>query len=275
MSGVLITYLGQCGFLLDFGDTRIVTDPYLSDYVDKTHYSVQTPWRRLYPPPAALHGLHPNGILISHSHGDHLDPWTLQPYYEKGGACVTAAPAPECGLLEKLGAPRIQYARAEESFFIGSVRITPIPCAHTQLHTDEAGHFHELSYIVEHENLRVFFGGDMSLYDGLAKRLREADCQLLLLPVNGGDAERTEKGIIGNINCAQAASLSAALNVPYVPMHHDLYGINGCSVEEILSAAKAAGAKAHLLAPAQAMRMGDAGTIEPVPPPAGVPLTQP
>ena len=259
---LLITYLGQCGFLMDFGDTRIVTDPYLSDYVDKCFYSGQTPWRRLYPPPATLQALEPDGILISHSHGDHLDPWTLQPYFSQGGTCLAAAPAPECGLLEKLGAPCIQYARAEESFFMGPVKITPIPCAHTQLHTDEMGRFHALSYIVEHEDLRVFFGGDMSLYDGLAKRLREADCRLLLLPVNGGDAERTGKGIIGNIDCVQAASLSATLNVPYIPMHHDLYAINGCAPEEILCAAEAAGAKAHLLKPMQSLRLDHTGAIE-------------
>ena len=30
-----ITYLGQCGFLIEAAGTRIVTDPYLSDYVDR------------------------------------------------------------------------------------------------------------------------------------------------------------------------------------------------------------------------------------------------
>jgi L-ascorbate metabolism protein UlaG (beta-lactamase superfamily) len=262
MSGLAITYLGQCGFLLDFGDTRIVTDPYLSDYVDKTCSSEQTPWRRLYPPPATLHKLMPDGIIISHSHEDHLDPWTLQPYLSLNTTCKIAAPAPECNKLMRLGASNILYARAEESFFIGSVKITPIPCAHTQLHTDETGRFRELSYILKRDNISVFFGGDMSLYDGLYKRLREAECSLLLLPANGGDEERTSKGIIGNIDCTQAASLAAALNAPYIPMHHDLYAINGCAPEEILHAAKAAGAKAHLLKPMQSLQLNKTGTVE-------------
>lgn len=263
MNGLSITYLGQCGFLLDFCDTRITTDPYLSDYVDKTCSSEQTPWRRLYSPPASLENLKPGGILISHSHEDHLDPWTLQPYLSKNASCKIAAPAPECAKIERMGASSIIYARAEESFYIGSVKVTPIPCAHTQLHTDEAGRFRELSYILEREDIRLFFGGDMSLYDGLDKRLREADLSLLLLPVNGGDAERTSRGIIGNINCTQAASLAAKLNVPFIPMHHDLYAINGCPWEEILHAAEAEGAQAHLLKPMQTLRLSGTGAVQP------------
>jgi L-ascorbate 6-phosphate lactonase len=262
MSGLAITYMGQCGFLLDFSDTRIATDPYLSDYVDKTCSSEKTPWRRLYPPPATLQALRPDGIIISHSHEDHLDPWTLQPYIALNAACKIAAPAPECNKLKRMGASNIIYARAEESFFIGSVKITPIPCAHTQLHTDETGRFRELSYILEWDNIKIFFGGDMSLYDGLHKRLREAECSLLLLPANGGDEERTSKGIIGNIDCSQAALLSATLHVPYIPMHHDLYTINGCAPGEILRAATAAGAEAYLLKPMQSLQLNKTGAIE-------------
>jgi len=270
MNGLAITYLGQCGFLLDFYDTRIVTDPHLSDYLNKNCSSEQTVWQRLYPPPTTLQEQKPDGIVISHSHEDHLDPWTLQPYFAKNIACKAAAPAPECKKLERLGAPHVLCARAEESFFIGSVRVTPIPCAHTQLHIDEQGRFHELSYILEGNGIRVFFGGDMSLYDGLEKRLQEAKCHLLLLPVNGGDEERTKKGIIGNINCTQAASLSAALHVPYIPMHHDLYAINGCTPEEILSAAKAKSALMHLLKPMQSLHLNRSGSVEPVSSPSGV-----
>lgn len=261
MQKISITYLGQCGFLLDFGETKIVTDPYLSDYVDKTCSSEDVKWRRLYPPPASLQALKPEGILISHAHEDHMDPWTLKPYLNQNAQCLTAAPAPECKRLESIGASRVIYAKAEESFLIGEVKVTPIPCAHTQLHLDECGRFHELSYLIEYAGVRIFFGGDMNLYDGLLKRLQEASCNLLLLPVNGRDERRTKKGIIGNIDHREAARLSAALNVPYVPMHHDLYDINGCGEEEILSAAKAEGAKAYLLKPMETLRLDHTGGI--------------
>ena len=261
MQEITITYLGQCGFLLDFGGTKIVTDPYLSDYVDKTCSDGEVKWQRLYPPPASLQVLKPEGILISHSHEDHMDPWTLKPYLCENGECLTAAPAPECGRLESIGASRVIYAKAEESFFIGDVKITPLPCAHTQLHLDACGRFHELSYLIEQAGVRIFFGGDMSLYDGLEKRLKSANCNLLLLPVNGRDEGRTERGIIGNIDHVEAAKLSAKLDVPYIPMHHDLYAVNGCSPEEILAAARAQGAKAFLLKPMETLRLSSIGDI--------------
>ena len=200
--------------------------------------------------------MRPDGILISHSHGDHLDPWTLAPYFEKGGACPVAAPAPECGMLESMGVPHIIPARAETPFSIGPVQVTPIACAHTQLRTDGLGRFYELSYLIAYRDTVLFFGGDMSLYDGLYKRLEEAGCSLLMLPVNGAEEERTQKGIVGNMDHRQAAALSAALNVPYIPMHHDLYANNGCGSDSILTAARDAGAKVHLLKPAQSLAVG-------------------
>ncbi len=96
---------------------------------------------------------------------------------------------------------------------------------------------------------RVFFGGDMSLYDGLEKRLREAEPSLLLLPANGRDVYRTDHGIIGNVTPEESAKLAAALNVPWIPMHHDLYEINRCESDEPETESCKAGAKVICLKP--------------------------
>jgi L-ascorbate metabolism protein UlaG (beta-lactamase superfamily) len=260
LSELKISYLGQCGFLLDDGNTRIVTDPYLSDAVDRLHYSEQTPWQRLYPAPATLSALQPHAVLISHAHTDHMDPITLGDYARAGGQAIICAPAPECYQLTELGIGTIRACRAEESFTVGTVRITPVPCAHTQLHTDDEGRFFELSYIIDFGGHTVFFGGDMSLYDGLAARLAREHCDLLLLPVNGRDDDRTDRGIIGNINEQEAAELAAALEVPYMPMHHDLYAINGCPIGRAAAAANAAGAKIIPLKPMDSITLKDAKT---------------
>ncbi len=74
------TYLGQCCFLIECGTTRIVTDPYLSDSVDKGDLL----WRRQYPAPCTLHSLKPDAVLISHAHDDHMDPVTLKRYLADG-----------------------------------------------------------------------------------------------------------------------------------------------------------------------------------------------
>ncbi len=249
-----VTYLGQCGFLLDFGHTRIVTDPYFSNAVD-SHRPEDTAWTRQYPAPASLAELRPDAILISHAHGDHMDPQTLVPYVRAGGAAVICAPKPEVWRLEKMGITRLCPCRAEEPFSVGGATVTPIACAHTQFHLSEEGCFHELSYIVTDGRDTVFFGGDMSLYDGLTDRLARANCNLLLLPVNGRDEERTRAGIIGNTNEREAAWLSRGLNAPYVPAHHDLYTGNGCPVERAIAAAGEIGADIRPLAPGKTMEM--------------------
>ena len=114
-----VTYLGQCGFLLDFGRTRIVTDPYFSNAVD-SHRPEDTAWTRQYPAPASLAELRPDAILISHAHGDHMDPQTLVPYVRAGGAAVICAPKPEVWRLEKMGITRLCPCRAEEPFSASS-----------------------------------------------------------------------------------------------------------------------------------------------------------
>ncbi len=240
-----IKYIGQCGFVISSGDTRIVTDPYLSYSVDNAHYSERTPWKRLYAPPCTLAETCPDYIIISHEHDDHLDPDTVKEYLASGGNAYFIAPKPICYMLEELGVhpDNIIPAYAEKELLLSGCKILPIPCAHTEFHTDENGNFFELSYIIKIGGRSLFFGGDMSLYDGLADRLAREKPDLLLLPCNGRDKERDANGIVGNINEREAASLAATLGVPFIPMHHDLYEINSCPEEKIIEAASNAGAK--------------------------------
>lgn len=239
-----IKYLGQCGFLITSQNTRAVTDPYLSYGVDENHYSEKTPWKRLYPPPCTLSELSPDIIVISHAHDDHLDPITVRKYLESGGDAFFIAPAPICGILSELGVKneRLIRAYAENEIIFNDLAVLPIPCAHTELHTDKNGDYLELSYFIKSGGKTVFFGGDMSLYDGICERISKEDPDLLLLPCNGRDEERTANGIIGNITEVEAAELAARLKAPFLPMHHDLYEINGCPEENIAAAARAFGA---------------------------------
>lgn len=250
-----LTYLGQCGFVISAQGVNIVTDPYLSDIVDSKHYSDETPWKRAYEPPCALIDIKPDAVLISHSHDDHMDPWTLGAYRKCGGDCAIAAPAPECGALEEMGFSRIIYARAEKAFEIGGVRITPIICAHTQPHADEAGRFRELSYIIEAEGRKILFGGDLSIYDGLVERVERENIDYALIPANGRDDERTANSIIGNTDADEAACLAKAWNCTLIPTHYDLYACNGCPAEAIVAAAEKAGVKLVMPKPGETIEI--------------------
>lgn len=258
MDSVKITYLGQTGFSIEYQGTRIVTDPYLSDFVDRTASTDAVRWVRLYAPPCTLSDLTPDAVLISHAHGDHMDPWTLTPYIQSGGDALLIAPVPETGKLLDMGASNVYGAVAGERIEIGSMIVQPIPCAHTEFHTDALGRYHELSYFIFCGEHTIFFGGDMSLYDGLTECIAEKRCDVLLLPVNGGDYYRTANGIIGNMDCREAAGLAHRTDVPFfVPMHHDLYEINGCRIEWIRDAARDEGAILRELSAGQSLTLGE------------------
>ena len=228
-----LTYLGQCGFLIETAGLRIVTDPFLSN--------VLSGWKREYPAPCRLMELRPDLVVISHSHNDHLNLPTLQAYRAEGGDCAIAAPAPECAPLHEAGFSRVIEARAERPFTMGEVRITPIMCAHTEPHTDDAGRFRELSYMIESPEGTLFFGGDLSLYDGLVQRILRDHPSHLILPCNGRDEERTAKNIIGNVTCTEAAQLAKDCGAVLIPAHYDLFLNNGCQLEDIQAAAEQAG----------------------------------
>jgi len=244
MDEVVLTFLGQAGVGIRYRGTTLVTDPNLSYILEKIA-SEKTPWKRNYPPPCTLEELKPDGILISHSHADHLDRDTLEPYYRAGGQAPLALPAPEAG--KALWCPRVLPSRAEQGFAIGDIEILPIACAHTQLHTDAQGRFRELSYFLRCGGVTVFFGGDLSLYDGLTERILREKPDVVILPVNGADEERTNAGIIGNIDEREAAEIAARAGAVLLPMHHDLYAINGCAPEAIRGAASITGARLMLL----------------------------
>jgi len=237
-----LTYLGQCGFLIEAGDARILTDPCLSDYVHQHNWKPETPWERLYPAPGTIADYRPDGILISHSHDDHMDPDAIRAYSEAGGCCEIAAPAPECGLLASFGAKNIRRAKAGETFQVKGVKVTPVPCAHQQLHRDENGDYRELSYILEYEGERIFFAGDATLYPELENWIA-GPFSAMLLPVNGADSVRDALGIIGNMDAMDAAKLAKSHGAVLVAMHHDLFAINYVTHELIRAAAAFAGAK--------------------------------
>lgn len=65
--------------------------------------------------------------------------------------------------------------------------------------------------MIEHEGKKVFFGGDMSLYDGLTEKLAAMAPDVMLIPVNGADYYRTASHCIGNTNCIEAAKLAKAV----------------------------------------------------------------
>lgn len=239
---ILLTYIGQMGYVIEASAVRIVVDPYLSYSVDRECSNNRATWERLYAPPVSPEALTSvNFVFLSHDHLDHTDPETLRAIAAASPAAVFAASAAFSEKLEGYGiAPeRIMPLHADRRVKLSpTVSVTPIPAAHEKLHPTEKGGFAELGFIFDFCGKTVYHAGDTCLYPGLSRRIERVTAAIL--PVNGRDAERAAIDVVGNMNIREAVSLADASGVGLMlPAHFDLYANNGESVENINSALEA------------------------------------
>jgi len=247
-------FLGQEGFLFKYREKYLLIDPYLSDYVDRFSACKGLDWKRLYPAPVDGEELDfVDAVLCTHAHDDHMDPFTLPKLVKASPKAVFVAPAPTVEHMASLGVPkeRIMAAHGDQPMELAGFKISSIPSAHEDLHLDEHGDYRELGYILE-AGVRIFHAGDMCMYPGLIQRLENLDAALL--PINGRDYFRQEKGVVGNFDCVEAVTLAKKAGVGLlVPMHHDLYAVNGvspvCFVETLMKLNP--GQRYHLFAPGE------------------------
>lgn len=93
-----VTWLGHAGLLFENEKIAILVDPYMSDSLGEKSAA----YKRRLPPMKEYFEVRPDVILITHSHGDHLDPETLRVYLDDS--------RPETTVL----APRAAYATLSE-----------------------------------------------------------------------------------------------------------------------------------------------------------------
>lgn len=226
---VALFYLGQEGFLIKYHEKYILIDPYLSDYVDQNCCSETVKWVRNYPAPIEATELDfVDYVLCTHAHFDHADPYTLSTLANCNPKAIFITPEPikETILSYGITPERMIGAIADETLDLDGCRITPIPSAHEELHTDEHGNYMELGYKVIVGNTSIYHAGDCCIYDGLVERLMNVD--VLMVPINGRSYfKRYEDDIIGNMTAEEAVILAKKTNAGMlIPMHYDLYSVN-------------------------------------------------
>ena len=197
--GLAITWLGQAGFLLQAGGTGLLVDAFLSPHPER-----QTPAGR---EPAGYQGL--AAVLATHEHIDHLDLPSWPALAAASPQAELVVPAPVTGQVTGAGLPpqRVRGAVPGGRLTLGEAVVTPLPARHG-VHVADAYNFGEelsggacryLGYVVDLGGVRVYHAGDTIDYPELAGHLRELDVDLALLPVNGRDAAREARDIVGNL----------------------------------------------------------------------------
>ncbi len=214
-----VWWLGQSSLVLKGVGTTIYIDPYLAPSE-----------RRLTPPACAPEDIaNADLVLLTHDHGDHIDPATLPALAAASPQARFVAPRPVIARVgELVGDPaRVVPATAGAPLDLGGMRITPIPAKHEEFDRHPDLGYPYLGYVLQFAGLTVYNAGDTIPYEGLVDTLAPFAIDLAFLPINGRDFFRTRSGTIGNMDYREAAELAVALGVDLVvPVHYGMFAGN-------------------------------------------------
>lgn len=202
-SGFSVTRIAHASVLLDFGNAKVLTDPWFSE---KMHYHHGEPLGMSMEQLPKL-----TAIVASHAHYDHFDIETLKRYPDKG---VPFFVGPEMvDAARAAGFTNVRELRPWEAASVGPLTITAAPAAHK---------VPEITFVIQANGSTVYFGGDSKLIPELRELpKRFPSIQLALLSVNG-------LSVLGEqvvMNAEQAAELAGLLGAEVaVPMHYRFKG---------------------------------------------------
>ncbi|MDC7228315.1 MAG: MBL fold metallo-hydrolase [Spirochaetales bacterium] len=238
--GLGLTWLGQAGFLVECGKTRLIIDAYLSDSLYDKYKDKKFPHKRMIPVPFAPTQLTDIDLVFcTHGHTDHMDPGTLPHLAAANPGGRFVVPASEKAKAVERGVPadRLIGLDAEGSLFDNAksgIVVRAIASAHEELATDSEGRSLYLGYVVDICGQRLYHSGDCIPYTGLAEALKKLHIDVALLPVNGRDDYRKSNGVPGNFTVAEAAELCVNSGIKtIIPHHFGMFDFNTESPEII------------------------------------------
>ena len=257
--GFGMAWLGQAGFALRFGETRLLIDPYLSDHLERKYRSSQHAHNRMMPSAGVEAFDGADFILCTHQHGDHLDPEALPNLAARNPACRIVVPRASLEHARALGiaAAQLQGIDAGDTVALNeTLSLAAVPAAHETLERNERGEHLFLGYIVRAGSFAVYHSGDSVPFPDLPRLVAGRGIDLALLPVNGRG-----KGVAGNFTFQEAAELCRAADIPYlVPHHFGMFAFNTVDRSEVAALAEATAAPRCLLPDAGRYLSLDPGT---------------
>jgi L-ascorbate metabolism protein UlaG (beta-lactamase superfamily) len=241
-----LTWLGQAGFRVEVGGIRLVVDPWVSPHDD----------RLIEPPPLELAAEAVDWLLITHEHLDHLDLPFLPVVLERSPTVRVVLPEPLVPLVEEVvPEDQIVAVQPHETLDLGELELNVVPAFHGVTPEDAygdgsavGGRPRFVGYVLGGER-PIYHAGDTIVTEELQSALQRFKIEVALLPVNGRDAAREARGIVGNMNAIEAVELALAVGADrLVPYHWDGFAGNTVPPGTV---ADAAAARIQVLVPAR------------------------
>lgn len=228
---VILWFLGQSGFVIKLLDTIIYVDAMLHEWETS-----EPDTRRLFDPPFTP-CVDADIFACTHDHSDHFNVKNILPQARNHKTRFLVPAALSNKLLE---------TGIQEDRILSAVPNTPIKFGEITIQSIVAEHCdNALGYIFCTGGLSVYHAGDTFVTEKLIRELRDvtlsgiAPVNIALLPVNGTDWERTARGIVGNMNCEDAAKLARSLNFDLtIPAHFDFVSgntVNPAHITDVFS----------------------------------------
>lgn len=243
LTNLHVWWLGQSGFLVLWHGEFLVLDPYLSDSLTLKYAQTDKPHIRMTERVVAPERLGFVSVATSsHNHTDHLDRDTLLPMLQANPKLEIVVPeANRLVAAERLGLSptRLRPLNAGQSLETGVFTLHGVPAAHNELDLDAEGHHRCLGYLVQAGPWTIYHAGDTVRFNGLEDWLRCWPIDIALLPINGN---RPERGVAGNLNGREAATLAKTVGARIViPCHYDLFEFNTASPDEFVATCRRLG----------------------------------
>jgi L-ascorbate metabolism protein UlaG (beta-lactamase superfamily) len=159
-----VTWLGHATAVAEFGASRVVFDPLL-------------PWR-------ARAAGHVDAVLITHSHVDHLNRWSLKAIDR---AAHLVVPMGCKGIVADLGFAKVSEVTAGDQLEIGGLEVQAVATRHDNGRWRKGDKPECVGYVVGDSKHRVHHAGDVdfsdhAVFDDIGKQFH---IDATLLPIGG------------------------------------------------------------------------------------------
>ncbi|MEO8423581.1 MAG: MBL fold metallo-hydrolase [Actinomycetota bacterium] len=233
-----LSWFGQASFAARGGGVTVLFDPFLSPYDGRLHDSPLAPQEAV--------GI--DVVLCSHEHVDHLDVPSIGAIASASPGATFVVPSPIVDMVTEAGVPaeRVVGVQPGDPIDVGGLTVRAVPACHGVTMDDAYGFGETLSdglirfvgFVIDLGGVRIYHAGDTIHFDGMETMLAPLGIDVALLPINGRDAEREGRGIVGNLDHREAAWLGSRIGAGVlVPMHYDLFarnlGFPGALVETV------------------------------------------